>query len=450
MRRVTRDIMSEAHGSYLKPGAVVGVQVGSEQAFLCRGYGSVEHQRPNTPDTSFMVGSIAKQFLGATALEAVARNKLSLSQLVGNRLGIDLLGGTELHHLLNHASGLRETEPLFALAGIREHDYLSRSDHIEAIGRQSELMFRSGGAFSYANINYLVAAAAMEDVLSQPLPELCRALVLDDEGLKNTQFMAGPDDVIQDRAESYGASGEQLNRAFRSYPSVGPSGLWSTARDLLRWGHVRGRRFAAAPNFTLGKIEARGMGGWPGAQTGRYACGLVEMTGGDESASGHAGDDQGYSSQLLSLSGEIQIVALSNSTSIRAAELVATIATLGGARSASSVRNWHEIIEESLDGFLESSASQPARPTGYPIQVGAPPFREGQYVSDEALAPITIEVIDSQLVLWRGAHRDALAPRSGDRWEGPGYSISWDRTNSEVLRMALRRAGILEFSLAVS
>lgn len=443
--------MPEADGSHPEPGAVVGVQVGGEQTFLCRGYGSVEHHRPNTPDTSFMVGSIAKQFLGATALEAASRNRLSLSHRVGNRLGIGLLRETELHHLLNHASGLRETEPMFALAGIREHDYLSRSDHLEAMGLQSKLMFSSGSAFSYANINYLVAAVAMEDVLSQPLPELCRALVLDDEGLNHTRFMANPDDVIQHRAESYEATGERLSRAFRSCPSIGPSGLWSTARDLLRWGQVRRRRFVGAPSFALSKIESSSMGGWPTAQAGKYVCGLVEMSGGGGIALGHAGDDQGYSSQLLSLPSETQIVALSNSTRIRAAELVAAIATLGRLRSTRSIDDWRGIIEESFDGFLrEEAAPQPSRPDVASIQDDAPPFREGRYVSDEALAPITIEVTDNHLVLWRGGHRDALTPRRDNCWEGPGYTVSWDRRNSAVLRMALRRAGKLEFSLAAT
>src|SRR5687768_7366350 len=130
------------------PGCAVGVAVGGKPV-LMKAYGmaDLEHDVPNTPDTIFESGSVAKQFTAMAILLLAEDGRLSLDDQVRKHIpelpdyGVPLT----IRHMLSHTSGLRDWGSVASIAGApRTSREYTHAHVLDIVSRQKALNFTPG------------------------------------------------------------------------------------------------------------------------------------------------------------------------------------------------------------------------------------------------------------------------------------------------------------------
>ncbi|KAA2262553.1 beta-lactamase family protein [Solihabitans fulvus] len=219
------------------PGAVVGVLHGGEESVLTTGVSSVDTASPVVDDTLFMIGSTSKTFTAAAVLALAEDGLLGLDEpiveyLPGLRLADPLARKTiTLRHLLTHSAGFLGDVGIDtgwgtdALAGA--------ADQFDELPQ----VFPPGEVFSYSNTGFMLAGRVAEVVSDTPFEDLVRTRLLEPLGMNDSMFL--PWDVLTRRhavghtvREGVAAVAHTIGLPRSAAPA---GGLWSTARDQLRW-----------------------------------------------------------------------------------------------------------------------------------------------------------------------------------------------------------------------
>jgi CubicO group peptidase (beta-lactamase class C family) len=132
------------------PGCAVGV-ARDDRSVMERAYGmaDLEHDIPNTAETIFEAGSVAKQFTAAAVVLLALDGKLSLEDDVRTYMPELPDYGTTitLRHMLTHTSGLRDWGSVAGIAGWGRGARTHTHDHVlEILSRQSALNFEPGAS----------------------------------------------------------------------------------------------------------------------------------------------------------------------------------------------------------------------------------------------------------------------------------------------------------------
>lgn len=199
-------------------------------------YGNADENNslPNTVDHKFLIGSLTKSFTAVTVMKLVDKGKLNLTAPISTyipnlrkNIGQDLT----LHLLLKHQSGL--PQHLERLASFEDKDV--SSDEILAIINTASLAFVPGTQYQYSNLNYHLAAIAIENVTGKTY-----AQVLQDEIFSPLKMGSSGverlNNVPVNRANGYRKGFLGTNRAENivSY-ALGSGDIYSTVDDLLTW-----------------------------------------------------------------------------------------------------------------------------------------------------------------------------------------------------------------------
>src|SRR5262245_25873148 len=205
-----------------------------------RGHGMacLEHGVPITPSTVFNVGSVSKQFTAMAILLLEAEGKLSLDDDIRQYVPElpDLHVTITLRHLLHHTSGLRDQSHLLTLAGWRDADAVTERDILHLVARQRGLNFAPGEDFQYSNTGYTLLAVTVQRVSGRSLRAYADQRIFKPLGMAATLFNDDHTTIIQQRADAYAPGPD--GRFYRWMPAsdhVGPTNLYTSADDLLRW-----------------------------------------------------------------------------------------------------------------------------------------------------------------------------------------------------------------------
>lgn len=184
-------------------------------------------------DARLRIGSVGKLYTAATLHRLAARGAINLDEPVSRMLlsddAVNVAGRTAtLRQLLNHTGGVPD---YYALPGIRKWDMrqpLSPQRILNAIvGRKATSS--PGGAYSYSNSGYHLAALAAERAVGQPLGAMMDAEVLAPLGLSATIYHesapAGP-------LHGYVGPDDQWESAENTGPD---SGITATLADLRKF-----------------------------------------------------------------------------------------------------------------------------------------------------------------------------------------------------------------------
>jgi len=229
----------EAHTKRAGPGCVIAIIKDGEIIYE-RGYGSanLQYGTPITPLTVFNVASAAKQFTAISILLLVKEGKLSLDDDVRKYIPEvpDYGKVITLRHLMHHTSGLRNYEDLIEMAGWRMEDVHTREHMLHLIARQKEVNFAPGERYVYCNTGYILLAEIVARVSGQSFREFTDRNIFKPLGMTNTHFHDSHTFIVTNGAASYYFHGNGSYRnAFSNSSVVGGGGLYSTARDLLKW-----------------------------------------------------------------------------------------------------------------------------------------------------------------------------------------------------------------------
>src|SRR5687768_1404796 len=150
------------------PGCAVGISLNGQTVFeKAFGLAEMEHNIPNTPQTIFESGSVAKQFTAAAVVLLAQEGKLSLDDPVKKYITElpEYDKPITLRHILTHTAGLRDWGSVMSLTGAGRGDRVVTQDiALDVISRQKGLDFTPGAEYSYSNSGYQLAAILVERV----------------------------------------------------------------------------------------------------------------------------------------------------------------------------------------------------------------------------------------------------------------------------------------------
>ena len=222
------------------PGCAVGLSENG-QPVLTRAYGmaNLEYGVPNTPETIFESGSVAKQFTSALLVLLAQDGKLSLDDDIRKHLPElpDFGKRITIRNLLTHTSGLRDQWGLLGLRGSppgsQVHGFATILD---LASHQKALNFDPGEEYLYSNTGYTLAAIIAQRVSGRPFAALGQERLFKPLGMTNTQWRDDFTRVVKHRATAYDgtvAGGFRMDMPFTNV--IGNGGLLTTVADLLKW-----------------------------------------------------------------------------------------------------------------------------------------------------------------------------------------------------------------------
>ena len=217
------------------PGAVVLVAQDGKILFeKGRGLADREHHVPVIPQTTFLIGSVTKQFTASAILKLQEEGKLSVDDKLSKYIP-DFPRGNEvtLRQLLTHTSGIHNynEDPGFFDRATND----TTEAFIEAM-KKEPYDFDPGTKWSYVNSGYLVLGYIVEKVSGQSYGDFLRENFFQPLGMTNTGVYSGQTDLPHE-ALGYSLGTNGFKPALNSHPSWfgGAGALYSTVEDLYRW-----------------------------------------------------------------------------------------------------------------------------------------------------------------------------------------------------------------------
>ena len=222
------------------PGCAVGLSENGRPV-LTRAYGmaNLEYGVPNTPETIFESGSVAKQFTSALIVLLAQDGKLSLDDDIRKHLPElpDFGKKITIRNLLTHTSGLRDQWGLLGLRGSPPGSQVhSFATILDLASHQKALNFDPGEEYLYSNTGYTLAAIIAQRVGGQPFATLSQERLFKPLGMTNTRWRDDFTRVVKNRATAYqgnAANGFRMDMPFTNV--IGNGGLLTTVGDLLKW-----------------------------------------------------------------------------------------------------------------------------------------------------------------------------------------------------------------------
>ena len=385
------------------PGAAVLVARGDEVIYRgARGLASVELNVPLSPDQSFRIGSVTKQFAAAGLLKLIDAGKVGLDDPLSKFLP-DFPNGAKItvRQLLDHTSGIKSyTDIAGVMDGPIRQDLGTAA--LIATFKDQPVDFAPGERWAYNNSGYVLVGAVIEAASGKTWHAHLTESVLAPSGLKHTVY--GADDaLISGMARGYTVRDERVApAAYLSMTQPHAAGaLVSTVDDLHRWNRaLHGGKLLKAPSYTAMTTPAGK------ALEANYGFGIVGGTLRGHPQLQHGGGINGFSSYLLYVpDAELTVAVLQNAE--------ATVNGKGDPRQ--------------LATLLGAYALGDPYPEAKPIEVSAETLKaaDGVYRVDEKTTRV-LRVVDGKLTAQRtGGAQSALIPTAPDAFHYEDSGLTW-------------------------
>ncbi len=232
--------MEQVVQSHVKAGTFMGtVLVARDGAIVfdkAYGMANLELDVPNTPDTKFRLGSIAKQFTAAAILLLEERGKLKVDDRITTYLPDAPMEWQRItiFNLLTHTSGIPNFTALPEYNAAK--GTATSVTQTLATLRGKQLDFGPGEKMSYSNSGYLALGAIVEKASGQTYEAFVTENIFKPLGMTNSGYDSNTA-IIKGRADGYvrGANGyANAGYIHMSVPHAAGA-LYSTTRDLLKW-----------------------------------------------------------------------------------------------------------------------------------------------------------------------------------------------------------------------
>jgi D-alanyl-D-alanine carboxypeptidase len=276
-----------------------------------KAYGLADRERaiPNTPDTSFMIMSVSKQFTAALMVRLAAQGRLGLHDRVSDYLADWPLewDTVTIHDLLSHSAGMDIDTTYFWL--IQHHpQYWPDPAEARPEYKRHALLTTPGTTFLYANVGYTLLSMIASAATGRPFDELMREEVFCPLGMNDTKPERGSPTAGRARGyrrtEDGFAPQEQM-----TIDIVGAGDLVSTVDDLAKWDRALSNDRFLPPSFRSAMLTPYVTGKYGGVGYGWFF-----RTGDDgRQLQFHAGDGAGFRAWNYRISeAGLTIIVLSN------------------------------------------------------------------------------------------------------------------------------------------
>ncbi|HSE18165.1 MAG TPA: serine hydrolase domain-containing protein [Pyrinomonadaceae bacterium] len=417
------------------PGCAAAVSLNGETVFeKAFGLADLEHNVPNTPQTIFESGSVAKQFTAAALVLLQQDGKLSIDDPVRKYIPElpDYGAPLTIRRLLNHTAGLRDWGTVMSLTGAgRGERVISQDLAFDVITHQRALDFTPGAEYSYSNSGYNLAAIIIERVSKQKFPAFVEERLFKPVGMTNSSWRDDYQRIVPGRAQAYSRQGNgpwRLNMPFMNV--YGNGGMLTTVGDWMKWNAMLDSQSLGAP--LVAALETQGV-----LNDGRkiaYALGLVvDKYKGLKDVS-HGGATAGYQTFLARYpDNKVSVGVMCNGTSPGAGGIAASITDeIFGLSSETPRAEAAKVSEDELKKFVgvwrNEKTHAPARfvvengvsrwSGARVVPTGGGQFTIGnnqlRFTLDKDGKPVSAELVDSDGEVRRFAPEQQWTPTPAD------------------------------------
>ncbi|MCB0492446.1 MAG: beta-lactamase family protein [Cyclobacteriaceae bacterium] len=220
-------------------GMAVAVYRGNEKILLkSYGYADLEWNVELPVNASFEIGSVTKQFTGASILLLAEEGKLSLDDEMTKYITYDTKGRkVTIRQLLSHTSGIKSYTdlPFFEHFSQQHHE----RDTLLRILEKEGYDFEPGEMLHYNNSAFFMLGLIIEKVSGMAYEEFVKKNLFDKAGMGNSYYCS-ESKIIKNKAHGYDTGEDGLvNAAYldQTWPYAAGS-LCSTAEDLIKWNQA--------------------------------------------------------------------------------------------------------------------------------------------------------------------------------------------------------------------
>jgi len=260
------------------------------------GYADRNFDVPSQLDAKYNIASMGKMFTAVAIAQLQERGQLSyddpLSKYVPGFPNEAASKKILIKHLLSHSAGLGMWwGPRWAERTAK--DTFETVDSMLEWAKRDEttLLFEPGTRYAYSNTGYVVLSKVVEQVTGQTYEDYVRRNIFEPAGMTETG-RRDPQLAGQRLAMGYNKTFDERGKAvFRGSSMSGPGGSYSTASDMLRFGHaLRSGQLLRAENVASLFTAKREFG------SEKYGYGFdVNET---DKIAGHAGGTVGVSNNF--------------------------------------------------------------------------------------------------------------------------------------------------------
>lgn len=220
----------------VKPGepglAICVASEGVISNLAASGLARLEDKTPMTVDTPVYIASLAKGFTTVAILKLVEEKRLSLDERVTERLPTlpAYMAPVTVRHLLTHTAGVPDHED-----SLGSKSGLTNAEVMTFLRQQPSLTAPAGAMWNYSNAGFVVLAEVFAAVTGEPLDRFVTRTMFQPLGMHSSFYLTA-ETAGRPRAIGYSESKGTWIRDDYESRTIGPGGIYASARDLCTWG----------------------------------------------------------------------------------------------------------------------------------------------------------------------------------------------------------------------
>jgi CubicO group peptidase (beta-lactamase class C family) len=232
------DALFAKHVSADTPGAAVLV-LRKGEVVHAKGYGlaNLENAVPITPQTTFDLASVSKQFTAYAVLILVDQGKLALDDDVRKHVPElpewDRERPIRVSDLLHQVTGIPDY--LGDLAEFPRRDEELTNSAVAELLAKKRLGFATGSKWEYSNSNYLLAALVVERVSAVAFSTFMKREIFDPLRMPHAVVFDSAREVIPRRSYGYTRQSREWEWVHSDLPVTGDGGIWCSLDEFVCW-----------------------------------------------------------------------------------------------------------------------------------------------------------------------------------------------------------------------
>jgi CubicO group peptidase (beta-lactamase class C family) len=202
-----------------------------------------------SPNASFRLASVSKQFIGMGIMILQEKGKLDYDDNIKKYLPELLYEDITVRNLLNHTGGLPDYMSLFENNWDTEKPQEERKTAFNAdmvamfAKKMPEIDFKPGDKYDYSNTGFVLLGEIIERASGQPIRDFLQESIFDKAGMTNSQAFSTTDKFsVNNRVYgfSYSADGQSFKENDWTFLNgmIGDGGIYASAPDMLKWSNA--------------------------------------------------------------------------------------------------------------------------------------------------------------------------------------------------------------------